>query len=352
MNRVAVRVFHVDAGRDAGPLERRLAAVRATLGERLVARFVDVGARDASIVAGPADDTPFGRRLSGLVVAGRPDGLVVAGSGALGLSEPGDLLRFLDAAGSTRRVALANNRFSADAVAISCAEILEGLPDLPGDNALPRWLAEVGGYEVRDLHGRRRLQVDVDGPLDALLIGAAWPEPTDTQVVHERLAQVAAVAADHRAEVVVAGRTSGTTLRWLVRGTAARTRAIVEERGLRAAAAAARGDGRPNARPPRSIVGAVLDRDGPEALGPLMASLGDAAIVDARVLIAHRLGPDERSWPRLEDRLASDLLLPERIADPWLRALTASAATAPIPVVLGGHTVVGPGLPLVLGSRR
>ena len=40
--------------------------------------------------------------------------------------------------------------------------------------------------------------------------------------------------------------------------------------------------------------------------------------------------------PAAEDRFASDLLLPERIADPWLRGLTASAAAAPIPILLGG----------------
>ena len=39
------------------------------------------------------------------------------------------------------------------------------------------------------------------------------------------------------------------------------------------------------------------------------------------------------------------------IGDPWLRALTTSAAAAPIPIVLGGHTLVGPGLRLALGRR-
>ena len=49
-----------------------------------------------------------------------------------------------------------------------------------------------------------------------------------------------------------------------------------------------------------------------------------------------------------EDRFASDLLLPDRIVDPWLRDLTRSALEAPIPVLLGGHTLVGPGVRLVV----
>jgi hypothetical protein len=96
----------------------------------------------------------------------------------------------------------------------------------------------------------------------------------------------------------------------------------------------------------------LLDRDGPGALGAIVARLGAAAIVDTRVLLAHRLGADERAWPPLEDRLASDLGLVEATRDPWLRTLTESAATATIPVVLGAHSLVGPGLDLLFRSPR
>jgi len=96
----------------------------------------------------------------------------------------------------------------------------------------------------------------------------------------------------------------------------------------------------------------LLERDGPSALSTHLTRLGDAAVIDTRVLLAHRLGADERGWPVPEDRFAADLLLHERIADPWLRELTAAAADAPIPILLGSHTLVGPGLRLALQSRR
>jgi hypothetical protein len=144
--------------------------------------------------------------------------------------------------------------------------------------------------------------------------------------------------------VLIAGRTSATTLRFLERATAGRVRALVEERGLRTAEPAI------NRRPPTSVLGLLLDREGPASLGEHLGRLADAAIVDTRVLLAHRFGADPRGWPSAEDRFASDLLLPERIADPWLRALTVSARESPIPVVLGGHTLVGPGMHLVLGA--
>ena len=44
------------------------------------------------------------------------------------------------------------------------------------------------------------------------------------------------------------------------------------------------------------------------------------------------------------------LLLADRVRDPWLAELTAAAAGASIPVLLGGHSLVGPGLRLALGG--
>jgi hypothetical protein len=99
------------------------------------------------------------------------------------------------------------------------------------------------------------------------------------------------------------------------------------------------------------VIGLLLDAQGPAALGTILGELSDGAIVDSRVLLAHRLGADESGWPPPEDRFASDLLLHERVADPWLRELTRAAAEAAIPVLLGGHTLVGPGLRLLLGGR-
>jgi hypothetical protein len=243
--------------------------------------------------------------------------------------------------------ALTNNRYSADVVAIACAgTVLAALPDLGTDNALPRWLEEAG-VPVDDRRARQRLGVDIDGPLDLVLLGGRWAAMlahADVVQARRALADVRSVTLDASAELVVTGRVAGRNLRWLEEHTASRTRALIEERGLRTR--------RAGQRPAASVLGALLDVDGPASLGTHLARLGDAAIVDSRVLLAHRFGADETGWPSPEDRFASDLLLAERIADPWLRALTASATEAPIPIVLGGHTLVGPGLPLALGRRR
>src|SRR5207253_2237669 len=110
---------------------------------------------------------------------------------------------------------------------------LPAVEDLETDNALPRRLSEGAGYEVDDLRERWRLGFDIDGPLDLLLLGRrSWlpaaPDGIAERVV-ERLAEVAGVARDPHAELVVMGRISAGELAFLERSTASRTRALIEE---------------------------------------------------------------------------------------------------------------------------
>jgi len=344
---VAVRILHPAPTAASGSLERALGTARADNARRLATLFESAGAGDVRVDEGRTGDRSFGERLRGLI-AGLPDaaGLIVLGSGSIPMARSGDALELVAVAASGERRALANNRYSADVVAVGVASALASVPDLPSDNALPRWLEEEAGYRVDDLRRRWRLAIDLDSPLDVFLTGGQLAG-IDARAVRDRLERVRAVATDRRAELVIAGRTSAGVLRWLERNTASRTRALVEERGLRAI-----GLGETGAkRPPRSALGIVLDDRGPEALGAALAELGDGALIDTRVLLAHRLGADEAAWPPPEDRYASDLLHAEQVRDPWLRALTASARDSAVPVLLGGHTLVGPGVRLVLGRR-
>jgi hypothetical protein len=362
---VTVLVLHPPLPADAGPLAGALDAARRELAARHVAGFRTAGAAAVALVEETRPE-PFGARLRRLAGEAGTPGLVVLGSGALAMARPADYRAFVDAASSDAPRALANNRYSADAIAVAGAGVLRALPDLPADNALPRWLEEVAGYPVDDLRRRYRLGLDLDSPADVVLAGGALPGAAAGSPFPVRLAAVRSVLTDRRAEITVAGRTSSRTLAALERRAACRVRALVEERGLRAATRLAQGvdaspavpasaaptASTPTTRPPASILGLLLDRDGPQELGRLLARLCDAAIIDTRVLLAHRLGADEGAWPPAEDRFASDLLLPDRIVDAWLRSLTAAAAAAPIPVLLGGHTLVGPGLRLLAERMR
>ena len=105
-------------------------------------------------------------------------------------------------------------------------------------------------------------------------------------------------------------------------------------------------------RAPASVLGLVVDHEGPTEIGAVVARLADGAILDSRVLLAHRLGRDESRWPIAEDRFASDLLLADRVLDPWLQQLTLHAWSHRLPIALGAHSLVGPGLRLALGIAR
>ncbi len=343
MPRVVALILHAPAAPDAGPLERTFEIIRRANGERHAAGFAAAGAE--ARIEDDAASASFGERVRRVIANTKPDGIVVLGSGSLPITNLADWRQFVAVAAGPAGRALANNRYSADAIAIGGASVLADLPDLPSDNALPRWLAD-HGFVVKDLRDRWRLQPDLDTPLDALLVS---PDATtsslaaagiDAGPIRAALAAVSTASRDATCELVVAGRASASGLLWLERRTASRTRALIEERGFRTR--------RAGQRPVRSALGLLLDRDGPEAIGDRLAELGDVALVDARVLLAHRFGADERRWPRPEDRFASDLLLADRIGDPWLRALTTAARDAPMPIVLGGHTLVGPGLRLAL----
>jgi hypothetical protein len=386
-----VLILHADAPSDAGPLVRALADARRAIAERQRTAFLAAGADEVRVVAGPPDGLSFGERLAGLVRGGMaggagspgadpmagatsravPGGIVVLGSGSIPLARAVDLRHLVEAAAGPPGRALVNNCFSADVVAVSGAAELAGLPPLPADNALPRWLEERVGVAVADLRSSWQLGVDVDTPLDVMLLGLAGLGPAAAgqatrlaplpaplaldaagPLVGERLAALAEVLGNRRAELLVAGRVSSATLRWLERGVACRVRALVEERGLRAATRLAQAGATTGSRPPRSVLGELLDRDGPESLARTVAGLADAAVIDTRVLLAHRHGSEESEWPSAEDRFASDLLAAASIADPWLRALTASAMCSPAPILLGGHTLVNGGLRLLAQRAR
>lgn len=348
---------------DAPPLTSLLATAREALVEHQRRLFRRAGADRVLVVAERAPSV--GERVADLArQVPRRRGIVVLGSGAVPLLRHADARRLVAvAAGGGHRV-LTNNRFSSDVCAVSDAGVLRGLPPLPTDNALPRWLAEHRGYRVRDLADRRRLGIDLDTPLDLALLALEPRTPGVLRALAEvadirvpRLDALAAILTDPRAELLVAGRTSAATLRWLGRHARCRVRALVEERGLRASSPLALAGGADDAatrapRPPASILGRSLASGGPGSLGTLLAAFADGAVIDSRVLLADRLGADESSWPSDEDRYASDLLRPDDVRDAWLAALTRAAASAAAPVLLGGHTLVGPGLPLLARAAR
>jgi hypothetical protein len=145
---------------------------------------------------------------------------------------------------------------------------------------------------------------------------------------------------NRNAEVVVAGRVSAAIWEYMEVEAACRVRVLAEERGMRANGRQARGEA-------RSILGYYYERAGPEAFFDTLANLGEAVILDSRVLLAHL-----RRWPPAGDRYNSDLGRVDLISDEVTRELTAAAASARVPVLMGGHSLVSGGLYALVEAAR
>lgn len=357
MTRPAVLIFHRPATVGDPELVRFLADVRAELAQRQAALFERAGAAPTQLLDEWHEGLTFGEVLAS--VAPARGGAVIFGSGAVPRLNAIDARRLVNVAASGERHAVTNNRYSSDIVAVGRAAILRDLPALPSDNPLPRWLEERAGFMVTELPGRERLALDLDTPLDVALVALApgappWLRRTadNASIAVPRLEEFRAVVRDPLKELVIFGRSGSRTLAWLERNVRCRVRFLSEERGLRASSPLAiAGAAATVARQPNSTLSLLLEQRGAAALADIVGELADAALIDSRVLLAARLGADESRWPDAFDRFNSDLHRPADIADPWLRDLAASVTAAGLPILLGGHSLVGPGVRLLLAPE-
>jgi hypothetical protein len=281
----------------------------------------------------------FGRRLAALIAdhGCRRVLYVGAGSGALTTMDEWHVLADLLAG---EAVCCANNYLSADYVAFTPAAAIARIEPPEHDNDLSWRLVHDAGLPKVTRPRALGADMDIDTPTDVALLtlaldllpprlaAVATPAATATPGLPRALAALA----DPEARLLVAGRVNATSWTQIERATMRYTRLVSEERGMRASGRLARGE-------VRSLLGALLESAGPTRFFAYLAETCDVALLDTRVLFAH-LG----RTPSQADRFASDQLAPELIADPVVRDFTAAAATAPVPVVLGGHALVSGGL--------
>lgn len=285
----------------------------------------------------PGEAFDFDARLRGIVSRYGLQRPAVMGSGSvplLGSEEFRFIVEQLDARDGRF---VTNNFFSADITAWTPGEAIERASGIARDNLLPRRLRDDAGLAPVILPRTTATQFDLDTPADLAVLALTPGLPPE-------LASAAAVASgtaeryraflpllcDRTAQVVVAGRVGAMTWQYLERETACRVRMFSEERGLATA---------PHSHRAHSVLGFLLEEVGIQRFFERMALLGDALVLDTRVIEAH-LGLE----PTREDRFQSDLLNHEAIADDFLRRFTEGAAKAPIPVLLGGHSLVAGGL--------
>ncbi len=287
----------------------------------------------------PDEPFHFGRRLAALITQYGMARCFYMGGGAGVLLPVADLVKVAEAVLAADRLLLTNNFYSSDFVAFGPTSALAGQPLPDNDNELAWLLGEDVGLPIRELPRSGGTQFDVDTPMDLLTLAVhpdAGPHTraclADMDLDTAALESALPLMLDRDATLLVAGRVSSATWSYLERETACSTRILSEERGMRASGRQARGE-------VRSLLGYYLNAVGLERFFSSLATMGQALFLDSRVLFAH-----QGLWPSAADRFYSDLRQPSQIGEPFVRALTEGAMAAPIPVIMGGHSLVSGGM--------
>lgn len=288
----------------------------------------------------------FGRRLAQLVRARRLDRVIYMSGGLGALATPDDLGWIARELARRERVVIANNVHSADLVAFAPADALERI-DLPSlDNSLAMALSLGAGLELVHPPRTLGLHFDIDTPTDALVLGV---HPGTGPAVREWLARhpldrsrveaVRRILDDPAADLLLFGRIGAPLFFYLDDRTRCRLRVISEERGMKSLGRDRRGEA-------VSVLGYLWESVGDRGLFERLGRVAAAALLDTRVLFAHRRWEVSQS-----DRFLSDLGVWEEIRHPGVRAFTRAAAQAPLPVLLGGHSLVSGGIWALVDAR-
>lgn len=284
------------------------------------------------------DDFHFGAQLWRIIKEYGIERLLYfgGGSGAL-LSEEG-LASLAELLLAEEEIFLVNNFYSADFAVVAPAPALLELEPPLRDNRLG-WLLWEAGRKPAELPRTAATQFDLDTPTDLLILKLHPPTGEHTRRYLDELPldPVPLEAAlscftDREATLLIAGRVPSYAWRLVEEETACQVRVFSEERGMKAQLREERGEA-------RSLLGFYLEEAGPAKFFQALSELADLALIDSRVLFAH-FG----LRPTANDRFLSDLLQPESIQDPLVREFTAQAQDAPMPIVLGGHSLVSGGL--------
>ncbi len=311
--------------------------VVATANTEFAARAAALGAQIE--IDPPGDEFHWGRRLAALVEKYGADVPFYIGGGSGVLMTQDDWHAMAQRVLQQTSLVVTNNYFSCDFVAWSPGHVLSQIDPPSIDNDLAFRLGERAGLNIVALPKDAATQLDIDTPTDLLTLsfhpavgknlrGFLDGAHFDTT----RAEKLQSLLGNRDATVLIAGRVSASMALFLERETRCQWRILSEERGMRASGREARGGA-------RSLLGFYLESSGARDFFGTLARLADAAVIDSRVLFAHR-----HLRPHAVDRFSSDLLQAESIGDPFIRDFTLAAREAAIPVLLGGHSLVSGGM--------
>jgi hypothetical protein len=277
-----------------------------------------------------------GRQLAQIVQQFGGRHLLCFGGGSAPLLGDDNLEQLIGRLVASDGLVVTNNRFASDwAGWVPAATVSHWIDRLPQDNMLGWVLSSEAGLPVASLPPSAASRLDIDTPTDLLVLRLHRGTRRHLRAYLEQLpldsaplAEAVAVLATPASRVFIAGRFGPDAWAALNRVSQCWLRVVAEERGMVSSGRLARGE-------VYSLLAEQIELAGIEAFFERLAQQADAAFIDSRVLLAH-FG----RWPPQADRFASDLGLPQQIEDDWLQAFTYYARQAPLPVILGGQSLM------------
>ena len=288
----------------------------------------------------PGESFHFGQRLAELIERYDVDHALYSGGASAPLLSEESWSKTLLRLQRAERLVTTNNLHSSDWAGFAPAtEVLPLIAGEKSDNGLGWILAHEAGLPHNSLPACAATRFDLDTPADLLIArrhpgigphlrgflgGQSWEVRQVDQVATAMLREGGSLA--------VVGRASSAAWAALERATRCWVRVFAEERGMRASGRQDRGE-------VRSLLADYISVVGVDSFFQELGELAEGVPFDSRVILA-AMG----LWPSISDRFNSDLHRWDKVKHPFLRDFTRSAATARVPVVLGGHSVVAGGL--------
>ncbi|MEX0788301.1 MAG: hypothetical protein WD906_04960 [Anaerolineales bacterium] len=233
--------------------------------------------------------------------------------------------------------AVVNNLHSTDWGFFQGAAAIRALAErLPSDNSLGWVLEREGGVSVTSLPASAETRADLDTPSDLFLVEGHEGLGDHLRAfmagapagARQRVRELEQAVRTPASSLTLIGRTSSHIWAELERRRLIWIRVFAEERGMVAS-------GRLAAGQVQSLLALAMEVWGPRGLLERLSRMSDAVLWDTRVWMA------TGSWPSEADRFAGDLGWVESVTDPKLRDLVDACQAASIPVICGGHGVVG-----------
>jgi len=284
----------------------------------------------------------FGRALRHLVDKHSIDAAICMGGATVPLARTSDFAWIARQLRSRTGVVVVNNAQSADLIGFAPARALHNI-ELPAHDNFLGYLLREAGLERVLIENSARINFDLDTPADLLIldtIKSTGPHVREAlgrlRLDSSRLRAALEVLRRPYAETALVGRVGPTLMAVINANLPVRLRVFSEERGMKALGREVNGQA-------VSLLGEFIRLAGPEEFFSSLARVADVAFIDTRVLFAHFGCADVPG-----DRYYSDLGQPDRIQDPFISRFTRAALSCPIPVILGGHTLVYGGLWILL----